>query len=131
MSRMNGFGPWSPADDDDSGAAFPLCVLAALLVAGVVALASSLVTDVAVTQPSAATEQETEILTVYDTPADGVEVTAARTDGPIYDLPQGVSQTIVCDRLNREYLLLTTEQGGVCLLPYLDENGDQAIMPQA
>ncbi len=127
MSRMNGFGPWSPADDDDSGAAFPLCVLAVLLVA----LASSLVTAVAVTQPSATTEQETEVLTVYDTPADGVEVTAARTDGPIYDLPQGVSQTIVCDRLNREYLLLTTEQGGVCLLPYLDENGEQEIMPQA
>ncbi len=124
---MDGFGPWSPADDDDSGAVFPLCVLAALLVAGVVALASSLVTAVAVAQPSADTAQTAELPVVYDTPA----VTETRTDGPIYDLPDEVSQAIVCDRLNREYLLLTTEQGGVCLLPYLDENGEQKIMPQA
>ena len=37
----------------------------------------------------------------------------------------------VCDKLNREYLLLTTDEGGVYLMPYLDEHGDQAIMPQA
>ena len=27
--------------------------------------------------------------------------------------------------------LLTTEQGGVFLMPYLDEDGEQEIMPQA
>lgn len=37
----------------------------------------------------------------------------------------------MCDEHNREYLLLTTEQGGVFLMPYLDEDGEQEIMPQA
>ena len=63
--------------------------------------------------------------------AQGATVTPARTDGPIYDLPEGIGQEIVCDSLNREYLLLTTEQGGVFLMPYLDEDGRQAVMPQA
>lgn len=63
--------------------------------------------------------------------AQDVDVRPARTDGPIYDLPEGIGQEIVCDKLNREYLLLTTEQGGVCLVPYLDEDGKQAVMPQA
>ena len=58
-------------------------------------------------------------------------VSEARTDGPIYDLPEGIGQEIVCDERNREYLLLTTEQGGVFLMPYLDEDGEQEIMPQA
>ena len=66
--------------------------------------------------------------TVYDTPAENAE---PRTDGPIYDLPDNVRQQIVCDRQNREYLLLTTARGGVCLIPYLDEDGRQAIMPNA
>ena len=63
--------------------------------------------------------------------AQGMTVSPARTDGPIYDLPEGIGQEIVCDSLNREYLLLTTEQGGVFLMPYLDEDGEQEIMPQA
>ena len=62
---------------------------------------------------------------------DGMTVSKARTDGPIYDLPEDVHQQIVCDRHNREYLLLTTDEGGVYLIPYLDENGEQEIMPQA
>lgn len=62
---------------------------------------------------------------------DGMTVSKARTDGPLYDLPEGVHQQIVCDRHNREYLLLTTDEGGVYLIPYLDENGEQEIMPQA
>ena len=49
----------------------------------------------------------------------------------MYDLPEHVDQEIVCDERNREYLLLTTEQGGVFLMPYLDENGEQEVMPQA
>lgn len=121
---------FSPADEDDSGAPVMLCVVAALLVIGIVSAVSSLVTAVALTQPTDAVAQE-ETVTVSDKPAEGVEVTEARTDGPIYDLPSDVSQTIVCDRLNREYLLLTTSQGGLCLVPYLDEDGNQAIMPQA
>lgn len=62
---------------------------------------------------------------------DGMTVSKARTDGPLYDLPEDVHQQIVCDRHNREYLLLTTDEGGVYLIPYLDENGEQEIMPQA
>lgn len=119
---------FSPADEDDSGAPVMLCVVAALLVIGVVSAISSLVTAVVLSQPTEAAAQE-ETATVYDAPAVTV-VTEARTDGPIYDLPSDVSQTIVCDRLNREYLLLTTEGGGVCLVPYLDEDGEQAVMPQ-
>ena len=60
-----------------------------------------------------------------------MQASPARTDGPIYDLPEGIGQEIVCDERNREYLLLTTEQGGVFLMPYLDEDGEQEIMPQA
>lgn len=63
--------------------------------------------------------------------AQEVRVSPARTDGPIYDLPGDVRQEVVCDEHNREYLLLTTEQGGVFLMPYLDEDGEQEIMPQA
>ena len=63
--------------------------------------------------------------------SDGMTVSKARTDGPLYDLPEDVHQQIVCDRHNREYLLLTTDEGGVYLIPYLDENGEQEIMPQA
>lgn len=75
-----------------------------------------------------ATAQAVDVATVYDTPAENAE---PRTDGPIYDLPDNVHQQIVCDRQNREYLLLTTERGGVCLIPYLDEDGEQAVMPNA
>lgn len=63
--------------------------------------------------------------------AQEMTVYPARTDGPIYDLPEGIGQEIVCDERNREYLLLTTEQGGVFLMPYMDEDGEQEIMPQA
>lgn len=63
--------------------------------------------------------------------AQDMTVRQARTDGPIYDLPEGIGQEIVCDEHNREYLLLTTEQGGVFLMPYLDEDGEQEIMSQA
>lgn len=63
--------------------------------------------------------------------AQDVTVRQARTDGPICDLPEGIGQEIVCDEHNREYLLLTTEQGGVFLMPYMDEDGEQEIMPQA
>lgn len=63
--------------------------------------------------------------------AQDMTVRPARTDGPIYDLPEGIGQEIVCDEHNREYLLLTTEQGGVFLMPYMDEDGEQEIMPQA
>ena len=63
--------------------------------------------------------------------AQEVRVSPVRTDGPIYDLPEGIGQEIVCDEHNREYLLLTTEQGGVFLMPYTSKDGEQEIMPLA
>lgn len=33
--------------------------------------------------------------------------------------------------MNREHLPLTTEGGGVFLMPYLGEDGRQKVMPQA
>lgn len=33
--------------------------------------------------------------------------------------------------MNREQLLLTTQGGGVFLIPYLDEDGRQKVVPQA
>lgn len=99
----------SPADEDRNGGCGPL-VAAVLLLLIMFAAASC--------DRQAMGAQE-------------MTVSPARTDGPIYDLPDDVHQQIVCDRYNREYLLLTTDEGGVYLMPYLDENGDQAIMPQA
>lgn len=99
----------SPADEDRNGGCGPLllAVMALLVALGVVGCVHR---------------------------ADGAQeatVSPARTDGPIYDLPNGIGQEVVCDRYNREYLLLTTEQGGVCIMPYMDEDGQQAVMPQA
>lgn len=99
----------SPADEDRNGGCGPL-VAAVILLLIVFAAASC---------------------TRQAMGAQDMTVSPARTDGPIYDLPDGVHQEIVCDKLNREYLLLTTDEGGVYLMPYLDEHGDQAIMPQA
>lgn len=99
----------SPADEERNGGCGPLvlAVLALLAVLGTVSC---------VHQASGAQE---------------ATVSPARTDGPIYDLPDGIGQEIVCDSYNREYLLLTTEQGGVFLMPYTNQDGRQAIMPQA
>ena len=124
--RGDSFGP---ADEGHPGATAMLRAVAALLVVGIVSAVSSLVTAAVVAQPTEAAAQD-EVVTVYDAPSETV-VTDVRTDGPIYDLPSEVSQAIVSDRLNREYLLLTTEDGGVCLVPYLDEDGNQAVMPQS
>lgn len=111
---------FSPADEDDTGTPWALLALTACLLVAASSAVSSLVTAVTLAQPAPAVEQ-----------AEEVQVSEARTDGPIYDLPADVSQVIVCDKLNREYLLLTTDEGGLCLLPYLDEDGNQAVMPQA
>ncbi len=60
-----------------------------------------------------------------------MQASPARTDCPIYDLPEGIGQGNRVRRAQPQYLLLTTEQGGVFLMPYLDEDGEQEIMPQA
>lgn len=98
----------SPADEERGGCGpFVLAVLLLLIILGAVSCTSKAMG------------------------AQDMTVLPARTDGPLYDLPEHVDQEIVCDERNREYLLLTTEQGGVFLMPYLDEDGKQAVMPQA
>lgn len=59
-------------------------------------------------------------------PASAQEV-RPQSEGPIYDLPDGVTGRIVCDRRNREYLLVTTKEGGVSIIPYMDDDGNQAV----
>lgn len=98
----------SPADEEHGGCGpFVLAVLLLLIIPGAVSCTSKAMG------------------------AQDMTVLPARTDGPLYDLPEHVDQVIVCDEHNREYLLLTTEQGGVAIIPYMDENGEQEVMPQA
>lgn len=98
----------SPADEERNGGCGP--ILAAVVLLFIVLAAASCASQAMGAQD--------------------VTVRQARTDGPIYDLPEGIGQEIVCDEHNREYLLLTTEQGGVFLMPYMDEDGEQEIMPR-
>lgn len=88
------------------------------------ALVIAAVAGFVVARPASGQNPESWPVAVNDLPAED-------QDWPIYDLPSNVSQQIVLDQYNREYLLLTTEQGGVCLIPFLDENGEQAVMPRA
>ncbi len=67
--------------------------------------------------------------TVRDT--SGVDMTVVpQADGPLYDAPTDVEQTVVCDRDNRMYILLRTPQGGIAITPYLDGDGSQRVMPR-
>lgn len=66
---------------------------------------------------------------VHDTPGEGMRA-APQADGPFYDMPGDIEQSIVCDRENRMYVLLRTSEGGVAIVPYLDERGSQKIMPR-
>lgn len=116
-------------DADGQGSGFlPVCVGLALAV--LLPLLAFAVFD---SQPTAQEPEveQIELAVVYDAPAEDASGTGpARTDGPIYDPPDGVGQTIACDRLNREHLLLTTPEGGAFLLPWLDEDGEQEVMPR-
>ena len=115
----------SPADEEGNGGCLAaVAVLLLLIIGGAV----SVLFGTASAEPVEAKAEE--IATVYDTTADEPEVTVRpQSDGPIYDLPEGVSGCIVCDRMNRAYILLTTEKGGVALIPYLEEDGSQAVIP--
>ena len=53
------------------------------------------------------------------------------SDGPLYNLPTGYTQTIVADRSNRAYVLIESPPGDIELIPYLDEDGAQVVLPQA
>ncbi len=69
------------------------------------------------------------LATVHDTPGEGMRV-LPQADGPLYDAPPDVEQTVVCDRDNRMYILLRTPEGGIAITPYLDRDGSQRIMPR-
>lgn len=69
------------------------------------------------------------LVTVYDAPGEGMTV-AEQADGPLYDAPPDVEQTVVCDRDNRMYILLRTPEGGIAITPYLDRDGSQRVMPR-
>lgn len=63
-------------------------------------------------------------------------VDEARTDGPIYDLPDKFNQQIVLDNENKEYMLIWYEnkRGRVVALdiePLFDSSGNQVVMDQA
>lgn len=53
------------------------------------------------------------------------------SDGPLYNLPEGYRQTIVVDRSNRAYVLVESRSGGIAVVPYLDDEGAQVVLPQA
>ncbi len=66
---------------------------------------------------------------VYDTPSDGASA-IEQADGPLYDAPLDVEQSVVCDRDNRMYILIRTKEGGVAITPYLGPDGVQRVMPR-
>lgn len=101
-------------------AVLALCMLAVLAVASA---------QEAQNEPAASRE----IATVYDRPADGDTETVTVTPqnmGPLYSLPLEYEQEIVCDRSNRAYILVTSETG-FSIVPYLDEDGEQVVIPNA
>lgn len=115
----------SPADDKGNGGCLVAfaAILLLVLVGGVSAL-------LGITPEEPTEAHGEEVATVYDTPAEEGDVTVLpQSEGPIYDLPEGVEGSIVCDRSNRAYILLTTDKGGVALIPYLEDDGSQAVIP--
>lgn len=72
----------------------------------------------------------------YNADATEMDVSEARADGPIYDLPTQFKQQVVVDRDNKEYILIWYENryGKVEALdfePLLDFDGNNVVMDQA
>lgn len=71
-----------------------------------------------------------------EAPSDDLSVIEDRTDasassgGPLW-LPEGYGQDVVCDRSNRAYVLVTSPEGGLSVVPYLDDDGTQVVIPQS
>lgn len=108
-----------------------LCVVAG---AAAVLTVAALLVLVLSAQPTVEQEDE-ELPAVYDKPAtleasERVTVSAARTDGVLYDLPSNIHQAVTCDRNNREYMVLWTDEGGLTIEPILEADGTPAFMPQ-
>lgn len=71
---------------------------------------------VAAAQPSAA-EEVTASVTVYDTPA-----------SVLPDLPKGWGSFCAHQRNGRTWLVVTSPQGGVAMVPWLDADGEQVVV---
>lgn len=103
-------------------------IMAAAIMAGVVLTVAA--TALALCRAGAVEPVGPEPLaTVYDAPGEGMTV-AEQADGPLYDAPLDIEQTVVCDRDNRMYILLRTPEGGIAITPYLDRDGSQCVMPR-
>lgn len=76
------------------------------------------------------TPKVAHLATVSDSPSMALVRAVPQADGPFYDMPRDIDQRVVCDRSNREYVLLRTEQGCIAITPLLDEEGKHAVMPR-
>ena len=74
---------------------------------------------VASAQPSAA-EEPTASVTVYD-----------QTASVLPDLPRGWGSFCCHQRNGRTWLVVTSPQGGVAMVPWLDEDGEQLVVGEA
>ena len=74
---------------------------------------------VASAQPSAAREP-TASVTVYDTPA-----------SVLPDLPKGWGSFCCHQRNGRTWLVVTSPQGGVAMVPWVGEDGEQVVVSGA
>ena len=99
-------------------------VLVALFVGVALFLAFVWLAVLTASEPAAAEGAEGEAHVIYDT------VVENAADGPLYNLPAGYTQTIIVDRSNRAYILIT-HGDSIAVIPYLDEDGEQRVIPQA
>lgn len=74
---------------------------------------------VASAQPSGA-QEPTESVTVYDEPA-----------SVLPDLPKGWGSFTTHQRSGRAWLVVTSPQGGVAMVPWVDADGEQVVVGEA
>lgn len=89
------------------------------------ALAALLVCRLSLGAPNEAREPSRDA-TVAEDEADS----RGTSGGPLF-LPEGYGQIVVCDRSNRAYVLVTSPEGGLSVVPYLDDDGAQVVIPQS
>ena len=97
----------------------------AALAIGVAAAVAALV---ATSQPTGAGDVP-ETPTVYDRAAT-VTVREA-SSGPLADLPTGWSSFTAHELDGRSWLVVTSPEGGVAMVPQLDSDGTQHVVPQS
>lgn len=84
-----------------------------LALAAVIGVLAALVASA---QPSGA-QEPTESVTVYDEPA-----------SVLPDLPRGWGSFCCHQRGGRAWLVVTSPQGGVAMVPWLSEDGEQVVV---